>query len=306
MEDNAKAITVTNAITVKDLTKGFGKKQVLNGVSMNIKKGSIYAFLGRNGEGKTTTLRLFLNLLTPDSGSIEIMGMNALKNSVEIRRIIGYVPETPVFYEWMKVSEILGFMRSCFPETWDLKKQGELVKKFALEPEDKFGSLSHGSKAKVLLTASLSHDAEIVILDDPTSGLDVAIRREFMESLADLAGDGETTIIFSSHIITELERIADQVGILSGGRIISECSLEDLKKSTRRIRFLTGDGFDESKLDFLKDCILKKEKGNKDMTITARNLDSFRIDRLREMAGAEIFDMDLEEIFIALTAEPEA
>ncbi|MFH0801433.1 MAG: ABC transporter ATP-binding protein [bacterium] len=293
-----------DAIVLSDLRKSYGKKEVLKGLSMRVKKGSIYAFLGRNGEGKTTTMRLLLDMLHPKSGTIEVLG-EPPRNNPSLRKRIGFVPERPVYYEWMRVSEIFSLVRGAQRDRWDEKYAEELLSAFSIPREKIFGSLSAGMKAKVALTAALGHRPELLLLDDPISGLDAVVRREFLETLVDLAHGGGCTIFFSSHIVTELERVAEDVGLLLDGRLAFQCSLEELKKRTRRVRLLFTGGSPPDLGILCGERLLSLENEQNGVLLTLREADPELLKRIENLPGcrAEFLEMDLEEIFVAWTRD---
>jgi len=295
-----------DAIVLSDLRKSYGKKSVLKGLSMRVKKGSIYAFLGRNGEGKTTTMRLLLDMLHPESGMIEVLG-EPTRNNPSLRKRIGFVPERPVYYEWMRVPEILSLVQGAHGERWDEKYAEELLSAFSIPRENTFGSLSAGMKAKVALVAALGHRPELLLLDDPISGLDAVVRREFLETLVDLAHEGGCTIFFSSHIITELERVAEDVGLLLNGKLAFQCSLEELKKKTRRVRLLFAGCSSPDWKILCGERLLSLENEQNGALITLRDSDSELLKRIENFPGcrAEFLEMDLEEIFVAWTRNRE-
>lgn len=293
-----------DAVLISDVWKSFGKKSVLCGLSMRVPSGSIYAFLGRNGEGKTTTMRLLMDMLQPDRGATEILGQKSRNNPL-LRRRIGYVPEQPFFYPWMRVEEILSFVRQSMKERWDAGRAAELIRRLDLPLASPFGSLSTGIKAKVSLTAALAHNPEILLLDDPISGLDAVVRREFLETLVEIAHDGACTIVFSSHIISEIERVADEVGLLNDGKLLLETSLETLKKSTKTVLLTFAAPPPSEVFDSLGAHLLRLEQEEGSAFLCLRDVTPEVLQRIENIPDcrAEVRDPDLEEIFFQYTKD---
>lgn len=294
-------------IEIKDVFKSYGRTKVLQDLSIKVEKGSIYAFLGENGEGKTTTIRLMLDMLKADNGSVKVLGETpSEKNRETLLQRVGYVPEMPYFYEWMRIDEILRFT-SSFYKNWDKKREEELIKFMGLDPAKKIGELSFGGKVKVSLVIALSHKPELLLLDDPTSGLDAAIRRDFLESIIESAEMQGVTIFFSSHIITELERVADWVGLLKNGKLLFEKPLEVIKAEVKKLFVICSDelGEKENCLDVIKDKIVCKNKHGRNLEVVVQGYD----DKLPSLIASEkiekinVEDLDLEEIFVAYSRQ---
>jgi ABC-2 type transport system ATP-binding protein len=223
-------------IATHGLTKRFGGKTVVDRLDLAVPAGAIYALLGDNGAGKSTTIRMLTGLLPPDAGRAQILGEDCYAAAIALRHRVGYVPEKPRFYDWMNVQEIgwftAGFHRAGFHERYL-----DLIERFRLDRKARLRTLSKGGYAKVGLALALAPDPEVLILDEPTSGLDLFIRREFLSSMVDLAGEGRT-ILISSHGIAEVERVASHVAFLAEGRLLLAAPIEDLRQRIVRIRLL--------------------------------------------------------------------
>jgi ABC-2 type transport system ATP-binding protein len=222
-------------ITVRGLVKRYGSKTVVDRLDLEVPQGAIYAFLGDNGAGKTSTIKVLVGMHPADEGSAQILGQDCWAKAVSLRHRVGYVPERPRFYEWMTVSEI-GWFTASFHHNGFLGKYNDSVRKLGLDPKKRLRDLSKGGYARVALALALAPDPEVLILDEPTSGLDLLTRRDFLASLVELAASGRT-IFISSHGISELERIASHVGLLSYGRLLFSGSVEDVKKRFTRLLF---------------------------------------------------------------------
>jgi ABC-2 type transport system ATP-binding protein len=223
-------------IVVEGLTKRYGTQKAVDQLSLTVPEGAIFGLLGENGAGKTTTIQTLLGLVKPDGGRTEVLGLDPARRGLEVRRRIGYVPESPVLYDWMTVAEIgwfaAGFHLDAFGTTSGYQyRYTELTRAFELPASRKIKALSKGMRAKVSLSLALASDPSLLILDEPTSGLDVLVRRDFLESMVDLAGAGRT-VLLSSHQIGEVERVASHVALLHQGKLILAEPLDELKSRT--------------------------------------------------------------------------
>jgi ABC-2 type transport system ATP-binding protein len=223
-------------IQIEKLTKRYGTQTAVDGLSLTVPEGAVFGLLGENGAGKTTTIQTLLGLIRPDGGRTEVLGLDPARRGLEVRRQTGYVPESPVLYDWMTIAEI-----GWFAAAFHLDSQGttntyqyrynELTRGFDLPLTKKIRALSKGMRAKVSLSLALASDPSLLILDEPTSGLDVLVRREFLESMVDLASAGRT-VLLSSHQIGEVERVASHVALLHKGKLILAEPLDELKSRT--------------------------------------------------------------------------
>ncbi|ASS71980.1 ABC transporter ATP-binding protein [Bacillus atrophaeus] len=207
-----------NVIELKHVYKSFGDFQ-LKDISMTVKKGFITGFIGGNGVGKSTTIKLIMNLLQPDSGSISIFGLDHKEHEKEIKRRIGFVFDENIFYAHLTLAEMKEMIRPCYMN-WDDSLFNYYVEKFELPLNKKIKSFSKGMMMKASLSIALSHHAELIIMDEPTSGLDPIFRREFLDILHNIMQDGKKTIFFSTHITTDLDRIADYITFIHNGEHI--------------------------------------------------------------------------------------
>lgn len=222
------------AITTRGLTKIYGETRAVDGLDLHVPRGSIYGFLGRNGAGKTTTIRTLMGLARPTSGAASILGLSWPRDGLAILSRIGYVAEKKLLFGPMTGNELARFNRPYFPRWSD-----ELASKYARQleiPMDRaFKKLSLGNRTKLCLLLALAQGAELLILDEPTAGLDPVVMDELLRVLVeDYAGEGRT-IFVSSHILSEVEKVADWVGIIHEGKLLLEASLEDLRADYRRV-----------------------------------------------------------------------
>ena len=221
-------------IELRGVRKSFGKNEVLKGVDLSVPAGQTFAFLGRNGAGKTTTIRMLLGLLKPDVGDVRVLGFDPKVQGIEVRKRVGYVAEDQAMFGWLRVGQILSFMAPFYP-TWDAARAKELVDQFELPLKTRVRNLSKGQSVRVALALALAHRPSLVILDDPTLGLDPIMRKEFLRDVvAHLQGEG-VSVFFSSHLLYEIEPVADSVVILDHGRVIRHAETEELRANVRRL-----------------------------------------------------------------------
>jgi ABC-2 type transport system ATP-binding protein len=210
-----------NVIEIEALAKeytGFWLKDVTFGIP----KGFITGLVGPNGAGKTTIIKLIMNLIRREGGKIRVFGLDNIEHDVEIKDRIGFVYDTPYFYEDQDLQTLMSTI-GPFYSKWDSKKFSSLLNRFGLSPKKKFMALSKGMKTKFALALALSHDADLIILDEPTAGLDPLFRREFLDMLTEIIQNEEKSVLFSTHITSDLDRAADYTVIIDNGEIL--CSL---------------------------------------------------------------------------------
>ena len=227
------------AIVLHTVAKRFGRREVLRDVSLEVMPGQTFAFLGRNGAGKTTTIRMLLGLLAPDDGLVRVLGLNPTKCEIEVRRRVGYLAEDQTMFGWMTVEELIRFVAPFYP-TWDHALAGRYARQFDLPLRTKVKRLSKGENVRLGLLLALAHRPEVVILDDPALGLDPIMRKEFNRDLiTHLQGEGRT-VFYSSHLLHEVEPVADAVAILDRGVIVKQATTERLRDDVKRIILAPG------------------------------------------------------------------
>ena len=226
---------MTNVIDIDDLHYRPGKGFELSGLSIHVPAGSIYGFLGPNGSGKTTTIRLILGLLRAQRGRITVLGDQMPGDAATILARVGYVPEQPHLDPTLTVWEILRFQAAFYP-TWDGRRAEQLLGQFQLDGERLFGRLSKGQKAKVMILLALAQQGELLVLDEPTDGLDPVVRRDILAALIEYVSQRGATVFISSHLVHEIERICDWIAVMDDGRLVTEVPMEQLKNGTKRLR----------------------------------------------------------------------
>lgn len=231
---------MSGAISVQGLVKRYGPRTVVDGLDLDVPKGAVYAFLGDNGAGKTSTIKVLVGMHPPDGGSARILGQDCWRDAVRLRHRVGYVPERPKFYEWMTVEEI-GWFTASFHREGFMTNYREWADKLGLDITKRLKDLSKGGYARVGLSLALAPDPEVLILDEPTSGLDLLTRRDFLAGISNMAATGRT-ILISSHGISEVERIATHVGLIAGGKLLYSGPIDEVKSLFGRFRFrIDGD-----------------------------------------------------------------
>lgn len=226
------------AVRTTALTKQFGRHTALAGVDFMVPDGAFYVLVGPNGAGKTTFLKLLLEIITPTSGSIDVLGMNPLTDGPRVRAHVGYVPErSDDLYSWMSVRRALDFHRTYFP-AWDNAYARDLMEKLALK-EGKLSRLSKGEVRRVQIVMALAHRPPLLLLDEPTDGLDPVGREMFRAILAEHIATSPTTVVVSTHLIYEIEALADHLAVLRDGKLVAQLLTETLHENLKR--YANGD-----------------------------------------------------------------
>jgi ABC-2 type transport system ATP-binding protein len=274
---------MTTAFHLENIRRRFGKVQALDGLSLTVNRGEVYGFLGRNGAGKTTAIRILMGIVRPDAGTIDLLGQRTKRVTVSLKQRIGYVSQEPMFYSWMTPSQLGRFVGSFYP-TWDKGEFSRLLVALDVPEGRRAADLSGGTRSKLGLALALASRPELLLLDEPTAGLDPVARREFHDQLMLLQRERGTTVFFSSHLVGEVEQLAHRVGIVQAGRTRFEGDVAALRASVRRIvadpSFVPPDGFER-----LRDDVYRATGSQWDAGPWP--------------AGTEIRQLSLEDIFLA-------
>jgi ABC-2 type transport system ATP-binding protein len=222
-------------IRTQGLTRYFGAKPAVYDLNLEVPRGCVFAFLGRNGSGKTTTIRMLLGLLQPTRGEGSILGHDIRSLPPEARARIGYLTEEHQLYDWMRVKECGGFQSQFYPR-WNEKIFRGVIGHFNLKPTARVKDLSRGERAGLCLGLTLAPEPELLVLDDPAMGLDPVAHRSLMESMVYLTRRSDRTIFFSSHQLADVERVADYIAILDRSVLRMCCSLETFRNSVQQVR----------------------------------------------------------------------
>jgi ABC-2 type transport system ATP-binding protein len=221
-------------IEARGLTRYFGGRCAVDGLSFRVPRGSVFAFIGRNGAGKTTTIRMVLGLLEPTRGSSTILGHDSAALPPAARARIGYMAEGHPVYGWMRVGQYGRFQKGFYPR-WNQDLFAAVIDHFSIDPRTRAGHLSHGQRAGLHLAMTLAAEPELLILDDPATGLDPAARRSLLEAMIFFTRSRERTIFFSTHLLDDVERVADQVAVLDYSVLRACCSVETFRERVRRL-----------------------------------------------------------------------
>ncbi len=289
-------------IETRNLTKYFGKTLALDHLNLQVPRGCIYGLLGRNGAGKTTAIKLMLGLLRPTTGTATVLGCDCQNLTPQIRQRIGYVTEGHRLYRWMKIGELAKFQQAFFPGSWDDKLFNDMLDYFELSKKQKIKTLSNGERAQVSLAITLAPNPELLIMDDPTLGLDTAIRRQFLEGMIQLIERQGRTILFSSHILSDVERVAERIAVIDRGVLRADCKLEEFRAAVKKVRFNFAEAV-PGQVDI--PGLLHSRQNEKELELTLIGTTVEQIDTWAKSAGATYhkdIDMNLEDQFIEFTA----
>jgi ABC-2 type transport system ATP-binding protein len=287
------------AIETNQLCKSFVGHPALRGLDLRVPVGSIFGFLGRNGAGKTTTIKTLMGLLRPDSGAAHVFGIPIVDadNSVEIRRRIGFVTEDKELYPYMTVQQLIRFTRPFFPK-WRDDLEQRYLKVFELPLRRKISDLSKGMRSKLLLLLTISRGADLLILDEPTDGLDPAATEDVLRELVTIAASSGTTIFFSSHQLAEVEAIADHIGIVDQGKMIVAGPLDDIKTRYQRLRLVFANSV--ALPAHWVEGVESIHQGGRVVSILASHNADAIVDQAQSLSGSEVerFPVSLKEIFL--------
>jgi len=294
-------MTTDLAIQTKGLTKMYKDTLAVNGLDLEVNRGSVFGFLGLNGAGKTTTIKMLLNLVYPTSGKATVLGYDIVTQSLQLRERVGYVGEEPVIYDYMKVSEVIDFCRGLYPH-WDMKVAGRYLELFELPVGKKVKTLSKGMKNQLALAVALGSRPELLILDEPVAGLDPVKIRDFYGVILEQVVETGQTVFFSSHNLYEVERVADTVGIIHRGRLVFNRNLDDIKSNLKKIRMVFNEVVPVISPDDYPGITSLTVQG-RGVLLQCDSEPEKVLARLRELnpADIELIDMTLEDVFINYT-----
>lgn len=283
-------------IVLEHVTRRFGKATVVDDLSLRVERGKTFGFVGLNGAGKTTTIRMLVGLLPPDSGEISVAGFSIPRQRDLVKAKIGYVPDRPNIYGWMRVQEAIEFARTFYLD-WNTSRCNELLKMFDLDRGKRVKHLSKGQAAKLSLLLAISHDPEVLILDEPTSGFDPLVREEFLEGVLAVTSQRQQTVIFSSHTLADVQRLADSIGLLHQGHLLLHSPVDDLLDRTKRIRAVLED--DTSPRQTPPGLVYQQIHG-REWTMTVRDFEPQQAEFVRShnrVSHLDVQDLSLDDVF---------
>jgi len=224
----------SDSVEITGLSRKFGSKLALNEVSLRVKRGRVFGLVGANGAGKTTLIKHLLGRLKPESGTVRVFGFDPVADPVAVLSRTGYLSENRDLPAWMRVDELLRYTEAFYLK-WDMAYAEELRRQFGLDPRAKIKTLSCGENAKAGLLIALAYRPELLLLDEPSSGLDPVVRRDILEAIIRTVADEGRTVFFSSHLLEEVERVADDLAMMFNGRIVLAGALDDVKENHHRL-----------------------------------------------------------------------
>jgi ABC-2 type transport system ATP-binding protein len=285
-------------IELSNLQKHFDAKEVLRGIDLTVEPGTVLGLLGVNGSGKTTLIKCALGLLRPTGGSAAVWGENAWDLSAAAKERLGYVAQGVSSYPWMRVRQVIAYT-ATFYRAWNQPFVDELCRRWHVPLEDRVGALSTGQLQTVGIVLALGHRPELLVLDEPVASLDPSARRQFLRTLLELLEDRQHTILFSTHITSDLERVADRVAILGDGKIRYHGELDELKDHVKRLRITARH---ELPASFAVPGALRCEVDGPRATVSVADFDERLVADMRKTWDAEVsvHDLNLEEIFVEM------
>jgi len=292
-----------SALICRNIRKHFGGRKVLDDVSFSIPKGAVLGLIGRNGAGKTTLMRILVGLLMPDSGSAMLLDEPALHLTDAAKSRLGYVPQLPESLKWMTVERMLQFVGSFYPK-WDSEFMWNSLMRWDIVPSQRLAKLSPGERQRVALIRVLASCPELLVLDEPASALDPVARRDFLREIAVRAGEAGTTVLFSTHIVSDLERVASHVCFLHEGRLLLDAPMDDLKETHARLSLSREAAATLSKRLPGELARRRRPDGGVSLVLTRQGLDAWPGEAVA--SGGSLEAMSLEDLFIEVTDHPGA
>jgi ABC-2 type transport system ATP-binding protein len=294
----------TIAVEMQDVCRSFGSgkdiTKAVDNLTLSVPRGSVYGLLGANGAGKTTSIRMMVSHLKPDSGEIRVLGQDPAEQTADLRRRVAYISENMQIPKWMSMEDAVAFCKPLYPN-WNEPLYRELIKTFDLKPSRRYEESSKGQRRAMCIIVALCQEPEILMMDEPASGLDTLARRHFLKELLKVTCDENKTVLFSSHILGDIERTVDRVAILMRGKMVLEGELDTLKERVRRITFRSESGkIAEPATGLFHTLRNIQDRGNVQWVVTDFEAEKFI--RLRESlpdsVAVEVEGFNLEELFM--------
>jgi len=289
----------TPVIDVRNLARRYGRTDAVDGLNLRVAAGRCYGLFGRNGAGKTTTIKCLLNLLRPTRGEVRMFGLDPARDEVAVKSRIAYVPDYVAFYPWMTVDDTLAYFASFRPR-WNSATEASLVQQFRLDRRQKTSHLSKGQRTQLALITAICAEPELLVLDEPTAGLDPIVRREFIQTVIGAYQDGEPgrrTVLISTHLISEFEGLIDEFTIVDGGRDVLTMESDAARQKYQKIhaRF----AIDPADADLSGMRVLRRQ--GRDVEVLVNGDVGAVMERLRAAAPEAVVaeTLTLEEIFVS-------
>jgi ABC-2 type transport system ATP-binding protein len=289
------------SIETKNVSRSFGNNVVVRDLNLRVRRGSIYGLLGPNGAGKTTLLKMLVGLIWPDAGDIRVNGVEPAKFTVADRWKIGYVSEKQVLMPGIRVGALIKFTSAFYPN-WDFAACDRFLLQFKIDPAQRVRALSQGAARQLALLLALAQKPDLLILDEPAANLDVLARRDLMAGLLQLLREEGITVLISSHILSDIERVADEIGIITQGTLKISEPLDRLKDTVKQVRFHR---FQQGTNGFEVPAAFHVRKTPDEVLATVRLEDETTLPRLAaaHQCQYEIIDLNLEDLFVEIVRE---
>lgn len=296
------------AIEINDLVVNYGKQRAVDGLTFSVPAGAIFGFLGKNGAGKTTTIKAMMGLREPDGGSVRVLGYDAVTQSMEVRARVGYVSEVNSLYDYLTIPQLCAFCRSVSRQ-WNQQIVDRYVRVFGLPTTTKVGKFSKGMKSQLALSLALGSNPDLLILDEPTAGLDPVARHDFLNKLvAEIAAEGKT-VFFSSHILSEVEAVADWVAIIRDGKLVIADELDHLKQTQKVLKLTYAELPPPAEVEALRglpNVMSLAQEGRSVRLLTQGDVESLTQTiqaRPYALRDVDTVDLNLEDLFLEYMKE---
>jgi ABC-2 type transport system ATP-binding protein len=291
-----------SVVEFKDVYRAYQRgKNVLSGLTFSLEKGEVVGLLGRNGAGKTTLMRMAMGMLEAQKGRVRLFGLDPRTDPVNVRRRVGYVSEDQILPEFLRVEDVIRLHRGLFP-TWSEKMEREIGERFEIPPRARIKTLSKGQARRVALLCAVCHMPDLLLLDEPAGGLDPMTRREFLETSIHLLNETGTTILFSSHYMTDVERLADRIVMIHKGGVLIDNGLDDLREGFSIA--LVPHGHEVTRLDLtgLEDCLGVRDRSDAMHAVFRKTPEESKalLESELGITDAHCRSVALEEMFIEL------
>jgi ABC-2 type transport system ATP-binding protein len=298
MTESSTANPTAPVLKLDGVVKRYREKTVLDGATLDVPAGSVLGLLGKNGAGKTTLLKAALGLIKPDSGTATLLGEPAWSLSADAKARLGYVPQTVTLYPWMRVRQVIDYTAAFYPQ-WNMALVWQLIKDWEVGADDKVGNLSVGTLQKLAIILALGPEPQLLVLDEPAASLDPAARRDFLKALLDIAVNGTRTIVFSTHITSDLERVADRVAILRGGQIAYDGELDELTDAVKRLHVTAKRPLSPS---FNVPGAMRLRVEGNEALVSIHGASDEMLESIRKDydASVRVEDLNLEDIFLEM------